>query len=101
MRWGKVLSTIGKVAAAPVVVPVKAAKKGTTRVMDNITNTLIGKLVRHGLGWLGVWLMANGVEESLVQRFFEILIVLVSIVWSMAPTIVAARTKTAIGRRLR
>ena len=62
MSIGGVFKTIGKVVAAPVVLPAKAIKNGTEKL---VIKKVITSLVRHGLtaiGGAGVAMSDNEVE---------------------------------------
>lgn len=34
-----------------------------------VASSVLGSLIRHGVGWLGVWLTASGFSEATVSAF--------------------------------
>jgi hypothetical protein len=84
MGFGRVLKRIGTVAAAPVVIPARAA---TQKVERYAMRVIIEKTVRHLLAGVGVWLMAEGVDPGAWDAVIGAIVTLVSFAWSVAPIV--------------
>lgn len=92
MTFGSVLKKIGKVAAAPVVYPAKAISKG----VNGVVKTIIEKVIRHGLGAVGTYLMTNGyLDMAQWDQAIGAIVLLVSLAWSIVPALLAKRKLAA------
>lgn len=76
----RVLKAIGRTAAKPITVPIKAAQRGT----EAIVKDMILGMVRHSLTTGGGALVASGyLGASDLQAGVGAIITLIGIVWSV------------------
>lgn len=86
MTW---LKTIGRVIAAPVVIPAKAIQRKVERTMQSA----LAGVIRHLLTTLGGALVANGtLSADELSAAIGAVVTLVGIAWSIVSKRTAATT---------